>query len=126
MPRGFDEDEILGKAYDARLMRRLVQFVIPYRLRIFGALLLIFAAALADLAGPYLIQQAIDGPIRQRNVPGVWPIFGLYVGALLLGFVFRFGQIWIMQTVGQQVMVDIRMRLFSHIQRMSLAFFDRN
>src|SRR3712207_7265510 len=57
---------------------------------------------------------------------GVWPIFVLYLLALLLSFVFRFGQIWIMQSTGQQVMVDIRMRIFSHIQRMSLSFFDRN
>jgi ATP-binding cassette subfamily B protein len=107
-------------------MRRLVRFIVPYRGRVALALLLLFGAALAELAGPLLVKQAIDGPLRNRDVSGVWPIFGLYLGVLLLTFLFRFGQIWIMQTVGQQVMVDVRMRIFSHIQRMSLAFFDRN
>jgi ATP-binding cassette subfamily B protein len=54
------------------------------------------------------------------------PIFGLYIGALLVSFVCRYGQTYIMQSTGQQVMVDIRMRIFSHIQQMSLSFFDRN
>ncbi len=126
MARGFDDDEILGKAYDTRLMRRLLGFVLPYRGRMVLALLLLLGAALADLAGPYLFRQAIDGPLRSRNIAGVWPIFWLYLAALLAGFVFRAGQIWTLQTMGQQVMVDIRMRIFSHIQRMSLAFFDRN
>ena len=57
---------------------------------------------------------------------GVWPVFWLYLGALVTGFICRFGQIWTLQTIGQQVMVDIRMRLFTHVQRMSLSFFDRN
>jgi ATP-binding cassette subfamily B protein len=126
MARGFDDDEILGKAYDSRLMRRLLGFITPYRGRMVVALLMLVGAALADLAGPYLIRQAIDGPLQAKNIAGVWPIFLLYIGALALGFLFRFGQIWMLQTIGQQVMVDIRMRIFSHIQRMSLAFFDRN
>jgi ATP-binding cassette subfamily B protein len=54
------------------------------------------------------------------------PIFGLYIGALLVSFGCRYGQAYIMQSTGQQVMVDIRMRIFSHIQQMSLSFFDRN
>src|ERR671933_492908 len=126
MARGFDDDEILGKAYDSRLMRRLITFVVPYRGRMAVAVLLLIGAALADLAGPYLVRQAIDGPIHNRNVAGVWPIFWLYLAALATGFLCRFGQIWTLQTIGQQVMVDIRMRLFTHIQRMSLSFFDRN
>jgi len=126
MSRGFDDDEILGKAYDARLMRRLATFIRPYRRRVAAAVVLLLGAALADLAGPLLVREAIDGPIQEGNIAGLWPIFGLYLLALFSGFAFRFGQIWIMQTVGQSIMVDVRMRLFSHIQRMSLAFFDRN
>lgn len=126
MARGFDDDEILGKAYDARLMRRLAGFVVPYRWRILAAVALLFGAALTELAGPLLVKQAIDGPLSRRDVAGVWPLFGLYLVVLVLTFLFRFGQVWIMQTVGQQVMVDVRMRIFGHIQRMSLAFFDRN
>lgn len=126
MARGFEDDEILGKAYDGRLMRRLLGYVRPYRWRMVVSLMLLFGAALAELAGPYLIRQAIDGPIRVGNVAAVWPIFWLYLAALVSGFLLRYSQIWLMQTVGQQVMIDLRMQIFSHIQRMSLAFFDRN
>jgi ATP-binding cassette, subfamily B, multidrug efflux pump len=122
----FEEDEILGKAYDGRLMRRLVVFVRPYWRRLAVALALLFGAALAELAPPYLLRAAIDGPIAARNPGGMWPIFALYLGALLASFACRYGQTYIMQWTGQQVMVDIRMRIFSHIQGMSLAFFDRN
>jgi ATP-binding cassette, subfamily B, multidrug efflux pump len=122
----FEEDEILGKAYDGRLMQRLGVFVRPYWRRLVLALVLLFAAALAELAPPYLVRQAIDGPIAAGDVAGVAPIFAMYIGALLLAFVCRYGQTYIMQATGQRVMVDIRMRIFSHIQQMSLAFFDRN
>jgi ATP-binding cassette subfamily B multidrug efflux pump len=122
----FEEDEILGKAYDARLMRRLVVFVKPYWQRLVVALVLLFGAAFAELAPPYLVRTAIDGPIAAHNPAGMLPIFGFYIGALLVSFACRYGQTYIMQATGQRVMVDIRMRIFSHIQRMSLSFFDRN
>lgn len=122
----FEEDEILGKAYDSRLMRRLSVFVRPYWRRLALAIVLLLGAALMELAPPYLVRQAIDGPIATHDVNGIMPLFLLYVGALLAVFVCRYGQTFIMQSIGQQVMVDIRMRIFSHIQRMSLSFFDRN
>src|SRR5215217_6654410 len=122
----FEDDEILGKAYDGRLMRRLVVFVKPYWRRLMLAMVLLFGAAFTELAPPYLISRAIDGPIASGNPAGMLPIFGLYIGALLVSFACRYGQTYIMQSTGQQVMVDIRMRIFSHIQQMSLSFFDRN
>src|SRR6266545_4212293 len=122
----FEQDEILGKAYDARLMRRLAVFVGPYWRQLSVALALLNDAALAELAPPYLVRTAIDGPIAAHDPAGILPIFALYVGALLAAFACRYGQTYIMQSTGQQVMVDIRMRIFSHIQDMSLAFFDRN
>ncbi|HEU5102212.1 MAG TPA: ABC transporter ATP-binding protein [Roseiflexaceae bacterium] len=122
----FEDDEILGKAYDGRLMRRLVVFVRPYWRQLALALALLFGAALAELAPPYLVSRAIDGPIAAGNPAGMLPIFGLYLGALLISFGCRYGQTYIMQSTGQQVMIDIRMRIFSHIQQMSLSFFDRN
>ncbi len=121
-----EEDEILGKAYDARLMKRLTVFVRPYWRRLAVAIVLLFGAALAELAPPFLIRAAIDGPIASGDVSGIAPLFAMYVGALLVAFACRYGQTYIMQSTGQQVMVDIRMKLFSHIQRMSLSFFDRN
>ncbi len=122
----FDENEALGKAYDARLMRRLWTFVDPYRGRVLLALALLVGESLAAIAPPYLLQQAIDGPLTEGRPSGVWLYFWLFVLAAIASFGFRYAQAFVMQTVGQQVMVDLRKRIFGHIQRMSLGFFDRN
>src|SRR5262249_16067215 len=119
----FEEDEILGKAYDGRLMRRPGGFLGPSLRRAVAAA---GAAVRAAAARACLVRQGIDGPIAAGDVAGVAPIFAMYIGALLLAFACRYGQTYIMQSTGQRVMVDIRMRIFSHIQQMSLAFFDRN
>lgn len=126
MARGFDDDEILGKAYDGTLVRRLTVFVKPYWRRLSVAVVLLLGAALTELAPPLLVQRAIDGPIAARDLGGMWPIFGLFALSLLATFAFRYSHNYLMQSIGQQVMVDIRMTIFTHIQRMSLAFFDRN
>ncbi len=125
-PNQFDDDEILGKAYDGRLMRRLSVFLKPYWRMLLVATSLMFLSALVELAPPYLLRSAIDGPIAQKDVAGVGPIFLVYMGALILALALRYGQTYLIQTTSQKIMVDIRMRIFSHIQRMSLAFFDRN
>ena len=126
MPATHDDDEILGKAYDGRLIRRLAVFVKPYWKPMLIAMGLMLTGALIELAPPYLLRTAIDGPIAAQNVDGVLPIFGLYMLALIGAFLMRYGQTYIVQTTSQKIMVDIRMAIFSHIQRMSLSFFDRN
>lgn len=126
MSAAHDDDEILGKAYDGRLIRRLAVFVKPYWKPMLIAMGLMLTGALIELAPPYLLRTAIDGPIAAQNVDGVLPIFGLYMLALIGAFLMRYGQTYIVQTTSQKIMVDIRMAIFSHIQRMSLSFFDRN
>jgi ATP-binding cassette subfamily B protein len=120
------DDEILGKAYDGRLVRRLLGFVWPYKWELTIAIVLMVGSALVELIPPFLIRTAIDGPIAQGNVAGVWPIFYVYVATLVLSFVFRYVQTYMMQSMSQRVIIDIRMAIFRHIQRMSLGFFDRN
>lgn len=122
----FEEQDTMGRAYDARLIRRLWSFVRPYRGRVYLALLLLIGESLATIAPPYIAQRVIDGPLAARQPGGVWLYFWLYVLASVASFGFRYAQSLIMQTVGQNVMVDLRMRLFAHVQRMSLSFFDRN
>jgi ATP-binding cassette, subfamily B, multidrug efflux pump len=126
MSQQIDDNETLGKAYDARLMRRLWGFVHPYRGRVFFALALLIGESLAVIAPPYLVKQAIDGPLTSGNPGGVVRYFWLYLLAAFASFGFRYAQAYVMQTVGQQVMVDLRMRIFNHVQRMSLRFFDRH
>jgi ATP-binding cassette subfamily B multidrug efflux pump len=122
----FEEEEILGKAYDGRLMRRLAVFVLPYWRFLLLGLALMLAGTLVELVPPYLFSLAIDGPIARREAAGIWPYFALFVGARLVALACRYGQNFVMQSTGQRVMVDIRMRIFSHLQHMSLVFFDRN
>jgi ATP-binding cassette subfamily B protein len=122
----FDNDETLGKAYDNRLVARLSVFVQPYSRRLIWAVLLLIIAALTELVPPLLVQQAIDGPIISGDLDGLWPIFALYVGILAANFAMRYSHNYIINALGQQVMQDLRVTLFRHIQRMNLSFFDRN
>ncbi|HYP19217.1 MAG TPA: ABC transporter ATP-binding protein [Chloroflexia bacterium] len=139
MGRGMvHEDEILGKAYDAHLMRRILVYLRPYRKLVALAFVLIFANTLAVLAGPYLTGLALDQaiapqdrsvtppvslPPRPENLP---PILAAFLVALVLAFVFRYAQNYIMQMIGQNVMYDLRRQIFSHLQYQSLGYFDRN
>src|SRR4051794_15292337 len=120
------EEEILGKAYDARLMRRLLAYLRPYRGQVIVALLLIFATGAVELAGPYLTRLAIDTAMVPGKPEALPPIVALFVGALALGFALRYAQNYIMQVIGQNVMFDMRLQIFSHLQYQSLGYFDRN
>ena len=126
MSTHFQEDEILGKAYDARLMRRLLGYLRPYRWAVIGSILLLLLNAGADLLGPYFVKVAIDRYMTQGDLAGVARIAVFYLGALLAAFAFRYAQNFITQVVGQRVMYDLRMALFTHLQRLAVAFFTRN
>jgi ATP-binding cassette subfamily B protein len=122
----FYDDEILGKAYDGRLVRRLMGFVLPYKWSLTASIVLMIGSALVELIPPYLIRIAIDGPIANGDVAGIWPIFYMYAGTLVFSFLFRYVQTYIMQSMSQRIIIDIRMAIFRHIQSMSLRFFDHN
>jgi len=117
-------DEVLGKAYDARLMRRLWTFVRPHRrLGIIGLVLLLLSS-LNDLAGPYFTQQAIDHYIRPGRLDGYGKLAALWAAVIVLNFAARYWQSFAMNLLGQRVMFDLRNAIFSHLQRMSLQYFD--
>ena len=120
------EDEILGKAYDARLMRRVVTYLRPYKGQVVAAFILIFATALAELAPPYLTKLAIDTAIVPDKMEKLPPIAAAFIGSLVLAFIFRYAQNYTMQVIGQNVMYDLRLQIFSHLQHQSLSYFDRN
>ena len=126
MSTHFQEDEILGKAYDARLMRRLLGYLRPYRWAVIGSILLLLLNAGADLLGPYFVKVAIDRYMTQGDLAGVARIAVFYLGALLAAFAFRYAQNFITQVVGQRVTYDLRMALFAHLQRLAVAFFTRS
>jgi len=140
---GQDED-VVGKAYDGGLMRRLLTYLRPYKLQTaLSAVAIVFKAA-SDVVGPYLVKVAVDTYMtpsvaeraghlswlarhlsRDPNT-GISQIGLLYLGALALTFLLEFVQTYLMQWTGQKIMFDMRSEIFRHLQRMAPAFFDRN
>jgi ATP-binding cassette subfamily B multidrug efflux pump len=113
----YHEEEALGRAYDARLMRRLLQYLRPYKWRVAAAVFFVLAGAGLQILGPYLIKVAIDGDIANGDAPGLARVAILFVCVLLLEFVVGYYQMSIMQAVGQRIMFDLRMQLFGKLQR---------
>jgi ATP-binding cassette, subfamily B, multidrug efflux pump len=122
----FDDDEILGKAYDQRLASRLLTYVRPYRRLVLAAVALLVGASLLELLQPYLVKVAVDDHVARRNLPGVGRIALLYFGALLGAFVCRYVELYVMNLVGQRVMADLRRQLFAHLLRQNVRFYTRN
>ena len=134
------EEEILGKAYDSRLMRRLLTYLRPYRWQVIVALVSIILKSFADVLGPYLIKVAVDRYIAPvggvasglwswlspRPMTGIMQISAIYLGILVFTFVLEFLQTYFMQWTGQKVMFDLRSQIFRHLQRMHVAFYDKN
>ncbi len=122
---GIYEDEIVGKAYDRRLMGRFIGYLRPYRLLVVLTLLLLPPMAAARLAQPYLLKLAIDNHIVKGQMEGLPLLAGWFLLLILAESIFTYAQVWLLQYVGQKVMFDLRLALFSHVQRMPAAFFDR-
>lgn len=120
------EDEITGKAYDSVLMKRLLSYTKPYKKLIFLGIILTLLASFLQLAGPLLTKKAIDDYIRVNDMQGLYLILIIYVVVLILVFITQYFQIYITQFFGQKLMYDIRSKVFSHIQSLSLRFFDKN
>ena len=135
------EEEILGKAYDSRLMRRLLTYLRPYRWQVAIAIASIILKSFCDVLGPYLVKVAVDrylapvgnatsglwgGWLSPRPLHGIAQISAIYFGLLILTFVFEFLQTYFMQWTGQKVMFDLRSQIFRHLQRMHVAFYDKN
>ncbi len=122
---GIYEDEIVGKAYDRRLLGRFLAYLAPYRKLAVASLLLLPLIAAAKLAQPWLLKIAIDGHIVSGRMEGL-PLLAFWYFTLILadGFL-TYIEIYLLQFMGQKVMFDIRTGLFSHIQRLSSSFFDR-
>ena len=120
-----DDDEVLGKAYDQRIVERTWIFVHPYRIHLLWSLALMICIAIGNLAGPYLIKIAIDDAIANSNLTLLAVAAIGYVAASLLVWVATYGQSYIMSWVGQTVLFSMRRELFMHLQRLSFNFYDR-
>jgi ATP-binding cassette, subfamily B, multidrug efflux pump len=129
------EEEALGKAYDSRLMRRLLRYMKPYKWRVALALFMVAIVTPLELAPPLIFRKAIDGyfvPALNHLLPeaSAWAGIGwlslLFLAVLAFDFLAQYVQIRIMQRVGQQTMYDMRREIFGHMQRLPMSYFDRN
>ncbi len=119
-------DEIEPRAVDRVLLRRLLGYLAPYRVRVALAVLLLLGVALLQLVGPYLVKVAIDGHIARRDLAGLDRITLLFFVAALAGFALRYAQTLLTYQIGQRAMTDLRLAVFDSIQAQSLSWFDRN
>ncbi|HZW38262.1 MAG TPA: ABC transporter ATP-binding protein [Ignavibacteriaceae bacterium] len=120
-----DNDEILGKAYDARLMKRLLGYVKPYKKYVIAAILLNIIVAALGPTRPYLTKLAIDDYIVHHNYNGLLNISLILIGLLLLQALVQYLLTYFTQYLGQKIILDLRMKIFSHTQRLALKFFDK-
>ncbi len=135
------EEEVLGKAYDGRLMRRLLGYLRPYKWQVVIALVAIVLKAGADVLGPYLTKTAIDkylstasahnhtfldGILSSKPLVGIAELGAVYFALLLIGFGLDYTQIYLMQWTGQKVMFDLRSQIYRHLQHMHIGFYDKN
>jgi len=150
-PKRKADDEVAGKVYDARLMRRLGRFVRPYWLQASVASFAVSLKSLCDVAGPILVMVAVDrylapeasdqdpsnavahwvainSPLAhllpQGAVPGITRLATIYLIMLVTAYLLQFVQVYLMQWIGQKIMFDLRRDIFRHMQRMDVGFFD--
>src|SRR5271154_2402300 len=131
----FREEEKLGKLYDSRITRRLLQYLWPYRWQVVVALFMTFGVAAMGILGPRLFQMAVDNFIvpgfngsvaRNVALTGILWLVAAYLGTLFANFGLQYAQVRIMQSVGQKTMYDLRKEIFEHLQRLPISFFDRS
>jgi ATP-binding cassette subfamily B protein len=120
------EEDVLGKAYDARLMRRLLGYLGPYRRNVVLASAAIVGHSVVELAPPLLTKLVLDRYIPAGDLGGLAQIAAVYLAVLLASFALEYLQTWTMQLTGQQIMFDLRMQIYRHLQRLDIRFFDRN
>ncbi|MGH9626090.1 MAG: ABC transporter transmembrane domain-containing protein, partial [Bryobacteraceae bacterium] len=131
------EEEVLGKAYDSRLMRRLLAYLKPYKRVVAVSLALLLIDSLLQIIGPLLTKIAVDRYLVPVAHLGTIPLIGgwlakdpwtgisqltlIYLCVIVLGFFFRFGQTYLMQWTGQKAMFDLRRKLMVHLQGLDVA-----
>jgi ATP-binding cassette subfamily B protein len=120
------EEQALGKAYDARLMRRLLAYIKPYRKSAFLAIACLMAGSALSILQPFLTKVAIDRYIRNDDVAGLNQIAILYILTLIFVFALSYSQTLLINLMGQKIMCDLRMEIFRHLQKLDVAFFDKN
>jgi ATP-binding cassette subfamily B multidrug efflux pump len=119
-------EDVVGKAYDSRLMRRLLVYLRPHVAAVAVAFVAIAGGSIVDLAQPWLTQQAIDRFIATGDAAGLLRLTMAFLALLMFGFVCDYFQTFILQTTGQRIMHTLRMQVYGHLQKLDLQFYDKN
>jgi len=122
----YGDESAVGKVYDRRILGRLWSYVRPYRGQVWASVVLVLAISALDAAGPLIVRAAIDQQIALGRTDRLGELTLLLIGTLVGGFVLSYAQGMLMAYVGQHVVLDMRVELFAHLQRMAIPFFDRN
>jgi len=123
---GIHEEDALGKAYDGRLMRRLLAFAKPYWYLIVPAIFFLCGEGALQLVGPVLTKRVIDVGVPHHDGHLIRISVALFVLSLVLQFCCSYGETLLTSLLGQRVMRDLRLRMFAHVENLPVAFFDRN
>ena len=122
----FQEEEALGKGYDARLMKRLLQYLRPYRSYVALAILILLVASFLQVIGPWLTRIALDDVIPNGDTSLLSVLAAAYLASVLVGFFLLYAQTVLTTWLGQRVMYDLRTEIFRKLQRLDLGFYDKN
>lgn len=122
----FQEEDVVGKAYDARLMRRLAVYARPYGWLVAAALCCLLVDGLMQLVGPLMTQRVIDVALPAHDDGMIIRAAALFSGSLVIAFACQYGETMLTGLLGQRVMRDLRHAIFTHVQRLPVVFFDRN
>jgi ATP-binding cassette, subfamily B, multidrug efflux pump len=126
IPTSVHEEEVIGKVYDARLVRRLMVYARPYLWLVFSALGCLMLEALMQVVGPLMTARVIDVALPARDLTLVWRSALIFSASLVVAFACQYGETILTQLLGQRVIRDLRGDIFGHVQRLPVAFFDRN
>jgi len=120
------EEEALGRAYDGRLMRRLLGYLRPYRRRVALAVVCLLVAAAVELVAPWITKLALDDAIPEADRRYLLILTAAFFASLLAAFGLRYAQTLLTTWLGQRVMYDLRREIFGRLQRLEIAYYDRN
>jgi ATP-binding cassette, subfamily B, multidrug efflux pump len=126
MAQAISQEELLGKAYDFRLIRRLWQFIRPYKRLFLISMLVLPLQQAFGLAQPYLMKIGIDQYIAGKDLWGLQTVMLLFLGALIGETAAIFAQYYLSMVVAQRCLADLRVAIFSHVQKLPMSYFDRN
>ena len=113
------------KGYDSKVTRQILGFLAPYKLGLFGAMLLMLVTSATSAIGPYIIKVALDSGISQGNPWVLRNMVLAYLGTAVLQWMAVYLRVLLMSQIGQSVILDLRYQMYVHLQKLSLSFFNR-